>query len=535
MYAIETILVLLAAVAALATLARKIGVAYPILLVLGGLALGLVPGLPRVQLPPDVIFLLFIPPLVYLAGYFTTWRDFRANLRPIGLLAVGLVLATTLLVAALAHWAIGLAWPPAFVLATVVAQTDVVAVQAVTQRLRVPRRVVTILEGEGLINDVTALVGYRMAVAAVLTGAFSLGGAVLDFLWASAAGVALGLAVGWLAVQVRRLVDDPPVEITVSLLTPFAAYLPAEWLGASGLLATVAAGLYVGRRAPKAFDADARTLGAAFWQMLEFLLNGLGFILVGLELHAVYGGLRDYPVGTLLGYAALVSLAVILVRLVWVFPATYLPRLLSPSLRRRESPPRWRPVLLVGWAGIRGVDSLAAALAIPFAARPGEPFPHRDLIIFLTFGVILATLVLQGLSLPGLIRLLGLHGDTQEAREEAVARLEAVRAALKRLRELKDEPWAPAELVERMRSDYESRERQLRAELGPGAQSGGQERPLSPQRLMLELVRAEREVVIDLRDREVIGDEALREVLHDLDLQELRYAPDDGDEPGSAT
>jgi CPA1 family monovalent cation:H+ antiporter len=316
-------------------------------------------------------------------------------------------------------------------------------------------------------------------------------------------------------------------------LTPFAAYLPAEWLGASGLLATVTAGLYVGRRAPEAFDADARTLGAAFWQMLEFLLNGLGFILVGLQLHEVYGGLRDYPEGTLLGYAALVSLAVILIRLVWVFPAAYLPRVLIPSIRRRESPPHWRSVLLVGWAGIRGVDSLAAALAIPFVVRACEPFPYRDLIIFLAFGVILATLVLQGLSLPVLIRLLGLHGDTQEAREETTARLEAVRAALKRLKELKGEPWAPAELVERLRSDYESRERQLHADLGPDATAGEQEWPLSPHRLMLELVRAEREAVIDLRDREVIGDEALREVLRDLDLQELRYAPDNEDEQGS--
>ncbi len=520
---VEIVLCLLVAVAALATLARRINVAYPILLVLGGLGLGFVPGLPVVQLPPDVVFLLFVPPLVYVAAILTPWRDFRANLRPILLLAIGLVLTTILAVAAVANAAIeGISWPVAIVLATIVAPPDLVAVAAITSRLSVPRRIVTVLEGESLVNDAVALVAYRMAIAAVLSGTFSIGQACLGFAWASVAGVAVGIGVGWLAVWIRRRLDDPPVETTLSLLTPFAAYLPAETIGASGVLAVVAAGLYVGRQSARHFSADARMLGQSFWQMVEFILNGLAFILIGLQLRSIYGELTEFPLFTLLGYAALISATVIVARIAWVFPATYLPRLLSPALRRRDPYPPWQQVAVVAWAGIRGVDSLATALAVPLVIGTGAAFPQRGLIVFLAFGVIFATLVLQGLTLPWLIAWLGLRDDGSAKREETRGRVATAQAALRRLDEVSGESWAPADAVERFRAKYKHRLERHEANLNSADDGHREDRALSAQRLGLELIEAERQAIIDLRDREIINDEVLREIEHDLDLEELQ-------------
>jgi monovalent cation/hydrogen antiporter len=523
MQQIEAVLGLLVAVAVLAAIAQKLGVAYPILLVLGGLALSLVPGLPPVQVDPDVVFLLFVPPLVYMAAVRTPWRDFRANLRPILSLAVGLVLVTMVVVAAVAQSLIdGFTWPSAFVLAAIVAPSDAVAVAAVTERLPVPRRVITILEGESLANDATALVSYRMAVAAVVTGTFSLGQASLSFLWAAAGGAAFGLAVGWLVVHVRRVLRHPPIEITVSLLTPFAAYLPAEAVGVSGVLAVVAAGLYIGRHRLESMEAETRIHGFAIWEFLVFLLNGLAFILIGLQLRGILEQLADIPLVTLVGYAALVSLVVIVVRVVWVFAATYLPRALSPRLRRRSPAPPWQDVALVAWAGMRGIDSLVTALAVPLVIREGAPFPERNLTVFLAFGVILATLVLQGLSLPVVIRWLGLRGGDQEEREEAQARLAAAQAALARLDELAGEEWAPRELIACLRDRYERWVRQFQARLGSADGREHEQYAAAARRVLREVLRAEREAVIALRDREVISDAVLREVEEDLDLEELR-------------
>src|SRR5919205_993790 len=339
---IETIFVLLAAVAALATLADRIGVPYPILLVLGGLVLGFTPGLPRVELEPKVVFLLFLPPLLYVSAIFTSWRDFRANLRPISLLAVGLVLMTTCMVAAVAHLALGLSWAAAFALGAIVSPTDAIAATAVAQRLGVPRRIVTILEGESLVNDATGIVAYRIAVTAVVTGAFSLWEAGLQFVVGAVGGVAVGLAAGWAVLWARRHVsEEPNVQNTISLLTPFAAYLPAEelppylWhellglpgrLHFSGVLSVVAAGLYLGGRGPYFISPETRLQGYAFWELVTFLLNGLIFSLIGLQLGSIVGGLSEYSAATLVLYAGLISLTVIIVRFFWVFPATYVPR-----------------------------------------------------------------------------------------------------------------------------------------------------------------------------------------------------------------
>ncbi len=544
----------MAAVAALATLARRVGVPYPILLVLGGLGVALMPGLPPVELEPDVIFLLFLPPLLFGAAYFTSWRDFRANLRPIGLLAVGLVLATTGAVAVVAHLVTGLPWAAAFVLGAVVSPTDAIAATAIAQRLGVPRRIVTILEGESLVNDATGIVAYRLAAGvAAGTVAFSVAGAGAQFLVGSVGGVLIGLVAGWLMVGTLRFLDDPPVEVAVSLLTPFITYIAAEegphllWrdlLGRSGepffsgVLAAVAAGLYVGRKSPTIMSSASRLEGSAVWNVMTFLLNGFAFALIGLQLPQVLAGLEEYTAGALTRYAVLISLTVVLIRIVWVFPATYLPRL-SRRLRSRDPLPSPRNVLVIAWAGMRGVISLAAALSLPLRTQDGSPFPGRDLILFLTFCVILATLVGQGLSLPLLIRALGLKDDGSTEREEVRARIEAAEAALNRLGELEAEDWVREDTVERVRGLYSYRRSRFLArartqelidvdkdgyEDGPEDLEGDafEGRSLAYQRLIHELVGAQRAALIRLRDGDHISDEAFRRVERELDLEEAR-------------
>jgi len=523
-------------VAALATLAARIKVPYPILLVLGGLALGFVPGLPRIELEPDVVFLIFLPPLLYVSAIFTSWRDFRANLRPISLLAVGLVLLTTCVVAVVGHFAVGIPWAAAFALGAIVSPTDAIAATTVAQRLGVPRRIVTILEGESLVNDATGIVAYRIAVAAVTTGAFSIWAAGLQFVLGAAGGIAVGLAVGWVIIQARRFIsDDPSVQNTISLLTPFAAYLLAEepshyvWeqlnerfgfageFAFSGVLAVVACGLYLGRRGPSVISSEARLQGYAFWELVTFLLNGLVFALIGLQLRGVLDALAedDYTIPTLILYAGLVSLTVIAVRFLWVFPATYLPRLASRALRSRDPAPPARAITVISWTGMRGVISLAVALALPL------DFPQRDLIVFLTFCVILATLVLQGLSLPALIRTLRLEDDGSAEKEETQGRIEIAGAALARIEELAEEDWVREDTAERIRGLYNYRRSRFSVRYGDD-EDGIEERSAAYQRLMRELLRAQREELIRMRNQGEIGDEAMHRIERDLDLEEAR-------------
>jgi monovalent cation/hydrogen antiporter len=537
---LEIILGLLLAVAALATLATRLGVPYPILLVLGGSALGFVPGLPPVELDPELVFLLFLPPLLYVSALFTSWRDFRANVRPITLLAVGLVLMTTFVVASVAHTVVGLPWGAAFVLGAIVSPTDAIAATSVAQRLGVPRRIVTILEGESLVNDATGIVAYRVAVAAVVTGAFSVWEAGLQFVVGAAGGVAAGFAVGWLVVWARRhLSEDPSVQNTISLLTPFVAYLAAEelphslWgllhdlfgvpgdLYFSGVLAVVTTGLYLGRKGPYIISSGTRLQGYATWELITFLLNGLIFILIGLQLRSVVEGLNEYTAGQLVSYALLTSLTVILVRMVWVFPATYVPRWASRRIRERDPSPSWRNIWVIAWTGMRGVISLAAALALPLQTASGVLFPDRDLIIFLTFCVILATLVVQGLSLPVLIRALGLEDDRIGDKEETHGRVSIAEAALERLDELADEDWVREDTAERIRGLYSYRRNRFASRF-EGDPEGVEERSAAYQHLMVELLGAQRLRLITMRDEGSIGDEVMHRIERDLDLEESR-------------
>jgi monovalent cation/hydrogen antiporter len=519
--------VVLAGLAALAVLiisSSFTAVPYPIWLVLGGLALGFLPGIPTVELDPDLVFLIALPPLLYAAAFFSSLRDLRANVRPISLLSIGLVIATTLAVALIAHAMIDdLSWGAAFVLGAIVSPTDAVAATAIARRLGVPRRVVTIVEGESLVNDATALVVYRVAVVAVVTGSFSLLDAAGEFVLSATGGIAIGLAVGWLVAQVRQRLEDPPVEIMISLMTAYFAYLPAVALDVSGILAAVAAGIYLGWNSPRLVSSPATRMQLlAVWGMLVFVLNVLLFVLLGLQLQDILDRLSGFSAASLIGYGALVSAVVIVVRILWVFPFTYLPRYLSRRVRERDPYPSWDGPMLIAWNGMRGAVSLAAALAIPLETDAGAPFPERDLIIFLTFSVILATLVLQGLSMPALIHALGVRDDGGAEYEENKARKLAATAALARIDELADEDWVRPDTAQRMRNLYDYRRRRFAARFDDGDDGVLDEQSHAYQRLRRELLEAEREAILDLRNRGVINDEVWRRVERDLDLEDTR-------------
>jgi monovalent cation/hydrogen antiporter len=525
MHPLEAILALLVAAAAMAFVAGRVGVPYALMLVIGGLGLGFVPGLPRVALEPQYVFVLFLPPLLFYAALQSSWRDFRANIRPISTLAFGLTLFTTAVVAAVAKWLIpDFGWATGFVLGAIVSPPDAVAATAVAQRLRVPKRVVTILEGESLINDAAAIVAYRFAVAATIAGGFSVSSAMLRFVLVGAGGVGVGWAVGWVIAKVRPKIRDVSVETALSLLTPYIAYLPAEHLGASGVLAVVTTGLYLARHYPRIVAPAARLRAYAVWDTLVFVLNCLVFILIGLQLPAILERLKgDTPIRLLIAYGTIVSLATILVRIAWVFPATVVPRWLLPSLRAREPMPPMGQVFVIGWTGMRGIVSLAAALALPIE------FPNRDLILFLTFCVICSTLLAQGLTLPWIIRRLGVQEDgSQEAEEEVTARYLSALAALERLDALKSPATGPADVNEaaiaRVRADYEQRIGYYSARLvdptRDDAADGASCRTVEDAHR--EALAAERRMLLRLRDDGVIGDEILRRVQHALDLEESR-------------
>jgi CPA1 family monovalent cation:H+ antiporter len=515
---------LLLAVAVLALAARKLHIPYPILFVVGGSCLGLVPKLPPVRLDSDFVFLFFLPPLLFPAALFTSWRDFRLNLRPILLLAIGLVLFTTVAVALLAHYFMGLPLAAGFVLGAIISPPDAIAATAVAQRLHIPKRIVTILEGESLVNDATALVAYKFAVVAVGTGSFSFAKAGAQFFIVAVGGILLGGVLGWLAEQFHRRVEDASIEITVSLLTPFAAYLLAEHLGVSGVLAVVTAGLYLGWRTPEILSFRTRLRSGTVWEMVEFVLNGFVFILIGLQLPEVLKGLakQEFPVSNLVWYALLISVAIIGIRIVWVFPATYLPRLMFKKVCRHDPYPAWQHVSIVAWTGMRGVVSLAAALALPLTTRAGAPFPGRNLILFLTFIVILVTLVAQGLSLPLLIRWLGVKDDGTMEKEEREARLKANEAALAELEKVNQADSAKQDALQRLRVEYEDHIGQIKGAKPEEAGTPLRRFSSEYERLSLVALKEERRTIIQLRNDDFISDEVLRRIQRDIDLAEAR-------------
>jgi CPA1 family monovalent cation:H+ antiporter len=521
------LLTTLVTVVALLIVANWIRVPYPILMVVAGLGLAVVPGVPDVELDPDLVLLILLPPLLYGAAFFTPLRELRRNLRPISFLAIGLVLATMVVVAVVAHEALDFNWAEAFVLGAVVSPTDPVAATSILRRLRVPARTVTIVEGESLINDGTALVAYKFAVAAVVTGSFSALDAGGDFIVSVLGGVGVGIVIGAMIAWVRARLDNPPVEITIALFSAYFAYLPAEAIGVSGVLAAVTVGIYMGRLTSRLTNATTRIQNLAVWEIVTFLLNAALFVLVGLQLSTIIDALGGLSTGTLIWDGALIAATVILVRIAYVFPLTWIPRLIWPTPER----PPWERVAIVAWSGMRGAVSLAAALALPLSVDAGGQFPHRDLIIYLTFSVILATLLLQGLTLPGLIKLLGVDDKDETLQiEEDLARLAATETALAKLEELRDEDWVLEDTVDRVGGAYRYRQRRFSARVPEGEFDGGidgdgidyETRSEAYQRLVRELLDAQRETLIELRNRGEINDDVLRRIERELDLEDAR-------------
>jgi CPA1 family monovalent cation:H+ antiporter len=513
---LEVVLFLLLLSVALGWVARRLDFPYPIALVIGGAALGFLPELPQFPFDPQFILVLVLPPILYQAALLTSWRDFKANIRPISLLAVGLVIATTLAVGAALKLVVpDIPWAAAFVLGAIVSPPDAVAATAILTRLNVPRRVVTILEGESLVNDASGLVLYKFAVAAVMTGAFSFLDASAQFVSVAIGGVIVGVVLGRFFVFIHRYLGDVFIEVLMTLSVPYIAYILAEWLHVSGVLAVVAAGLVRGRYSPEIVSAEMRIIARSVWNLLVFLLTSLVFILIGLQLSGIVGRLTGYSATELVFYGTLVSAVAIAVRFAWIYPATYLPRMLSARLRELDPAPPEAALFIMSWCGMRGIVSLAAALALPLALDGGAPFPGRDLIIFLTFVVIAVTLVLQGLSLALLIRVLRVGTDWSEHEEEQHARFALGKAAIAAIGELAAKENVPAEMAERIRAEFAEKVRIA----PPGGQvlSGGAD---VAKRLRSAAIRAERQELIRIWRENKISDDVLHHLEEDLDYQE---------------
>ena len=513
---IQVVLFLLLCSVVLGWLSRRAGVPYPIALVVGGGALGFVPGLPQLEVDPQFLLVLVLPPILYQAALLTSWRDFKANLRPIGLLAIGLVIATTLAVGVTLKWLLpGIPWAAAFAFGAIVSPPDAVAATAILSRLNMPRRIVTVLEGESLVNDASGLVLYKFAVAAVATGAFSLLEASLQFALVSIGGIAIGIGLALIFVSVHRFVGDAFTEVLLSLSIPYAAYVVAESVHGSGVLAVVAAGLVRGRYTPAVVSAEMRILARSVWNILVFMLNSLIFILIGMTLSAIMGRLTGYSAWELANYAFWVTLVSIVVRFAWVYPATYAPHWLSARLRASEPAPPHAEVFIMSWCGMRGIVSLAAALALPMTVQSGEPFAYRDLIIFLTFVVIAVTLVVQGLTLTPLIRRLKVGSDASASEEHMRARLALGRAALAAIDALSGKERMPRELVARVRAEFADRMETVAPHGGNSGFGFGKE-------LRLAAVRAERQELIRIWRAGEISDDVLHHLEEELDYEEQR-------------
>jgi Na+/H+ antiporter len=524
---IQILVVLLIVIAVVAVVAERLKIPPAIVLVLTGVALALVPGLPPVALAPQFVLLLVLPPIIYASAVDMSWREFRFSLRPITLLAGGCVLFTTAAVAWASHWLLGFPWPEGFVLGAIVSPPDPVAPLSIARRMQLPRRLLVILEGEGLANDATALILYRFAVVAVSASAFSLGQAAAMFAAILAGEILWGIGVGWLMLHLRRWVHNPRVEIILSILTPFLAFWPPQQLGGSGVLATVTAGLYISWNGLRLISAATRLQGIFFWDFLIYLIEGMVFLITGLQARALLSSIGNHPVSELAVSAAVVSAVVILTRFVWMFPATYLPRWLIPLVRRNDPSPPWQFPFMLASTGIRGIVSLTAALAIPLLTGDGQPFPHRDLILFLTFFVILVTLVGQGLLLPRTIRWLGLANAAHLERrddtaEEFAARRRAIETALERLDQLATERKLPEDIVGPFRTRHRDRLK------GVGNRSdcdeGHNKLIALSDEIELALIAAERDIVNDLYRRGELKDEGRRRIERELDLRDALIA-----------
>ena len=521
-------LLLLVLVAGFAVMAERVKLPYPIVLVVAGLLISFVPHMPRVPLKPQLVFVIFLPPLLYYSAWNTSWREFQNNLISITMLAIGLVAFTVLGVALVSdHFITALDFKSGFVLGAVVATTDAIAAASIAARIGLPARVVEILEGESLLNDATGLLALEFGVQMLQTGETpTIGGGLLRLLWLMAGGIAVGLAVGWMAAFFERWIDDGPVEMVISVVVPYAAYLAGEGLHVSGVLAVVACGLYLGRKSAALFSPEVRIQVTNGWESLNFLLNGLVFLLIGLQLPYVLAGIEEYSTRTLIEYGAVFSVVLILLRLLWMFPAARVANVLRRVVPGVEAEPMpgLKSIFVIGWTGMRGVIALAAAFSLPETLSGGRPFAQRNLIIFLTFAVILVTLVVQGLSLPWLIRWLGL-GRTESREEELEARRTVLETAISFL-ETEQNKGGGEELAhgfEDLLHRYRHRLDAVRYGLSPEDEAEDEAKTYRRVReLSREAAQVERRTAVRLRDDGRIGDGVLNRLLNELDLTEAR-------------
>ncbi|MDB5490162.1 MAG: Na+/H+ antiporter [Micavibrio sp.] len=532
---LDTILLLMAALAVLYTIAEKIKISYPILLVVAGLAIGFIPGLPLVQLSPDVVFLIFLPPLLFDAARHTSWHDFKKNRDAIGRLAFGLVLFTAAAIAVTAYYMIpGFTWPLAFLLGAIVSPPDVVAATSAIKGLHLPRRMVTILEGESLVNDASALILYRYAVAAVFAGTFVFWEAGLQFLYMVTIGLGTGVLLGWAFIKLqKKFLTESTVETSMTLVLPFLSYLIAEHLGASGVLSVVATGLVISWKSHDLFSFQTRMQMNAFWDIVAFLLNGLVFILIGLQLHAIINGVSPYSIPMLIGYGLLISAVTIGVRIVWIYPSVYFSNLYHRVMRTgRTIPTNAAQLFIIGWSGMRGVVSLASALALPLTLENGFAFPQRDVILFITFVVILVTLVLQGLTLPFLVRYLKVQEPEEKFQnEEHMLRLAVANSSLKFIdREMAKDRNDP--VIREMRSRIERQIAYLNLVLeGDGGHLEANADGVSKYDLFKHHVESEqalidhqRGLIIDMNRDASFSEQALRRIEQEIDAWNMNMA-----------
>ena len=500
-------------VIALTALARRLPVPTPILQVAAGLAVAFVPRLAIPTLEPNLVFFVFLPPILWAAAFFTSLREFKANARPIGLLSIGLVLVTTVAVAMAAHALMpGMPWSVAVALGAIISPPDAVAAAAIVSRLPVPRRVVVILEGESLVNDASALVLYRTAIAAAVTGVFSWGESIVRFFVDAGVGALLGVLVGWLIIRAAHWTHDSLAETLLTLAGPYVAWVAAEQLHVSAVLACVAGGLYTRQHFSLAVGPLSRVQSRAVWELLVFLFNALIFLMLGAQFGTV---LRAVPAGTVqqvVQAGVVIGTVAIVVRMLWVPVATYLPRWLNRDLRRRDPSPSWKSIFLISWTGMRGIVSLASALALPLMLDSGAAFPYRSEIIVVTLVVIVMTLVLQGLSLAPIIRRFGFVLDRTSEKEERLARREALRRGAEALQDLSREAWVDSADVEFLRAELRDRSRLYDHH---GATAGR-------RKLRLEMIHAERKMLVRLRNEGAISDEILRDLEQELDLDAIR-------------
>jgi len=508
-----------ALVVALTAVARRLPVPTPILQVAAGLVIALLPGVVIPELEPSFVFFVFLPPVLWAAAFFTPLREFKANIRPIGSLAVALVLVTSVAVALVARLMIpGMPWAVAVALGAIVSPPDAVAAAAIVGRLPVPRRVTVILEGESLVNDASALILYRTAVAAAVTGVFSWGESVVRFFIDAGIGILVGLFVGWLIVRASRWTKDALAETLLTLTGPYLAWTAAESLHVSAVLACVAGGLYLGQQLSTAVSPMSRLQTRAVWDLVVFLLNAIIFIALGAEFGAM---LRTVPHGTL-GFAleagVVVGAVAIVVRLLWVPVWAALPRELDRRVRRDHAPPQRKAGFLIGWTSMRGIVSLASALALPRVLGDGSPFPYRTEIILIAMCVIVMTLVVQGLTLAPIIRAFRFPLEQTQLEEEALARREALRRGAEALEDMSREPWVDRRDVDWLRAELRDRAR-LHEHHGGG--------PVARRRLRAGMIAAERRILVRLRNEGAISDEVLRELEQELDLEAIRAGAGD--------